>query len=171
MTTTATNKTARIRGWSKDQVRIAAMAARAAEWNEQRVRMVLGMFGNRAVHDGRLTRTSPRLNNDDFEFYMSVAEADAGGVLPGWQPGHWRKKANQVISRQRRKIEYLAGELYLSEAYLNGVIDKATGGAATCLADLDQLNDRAVAGKVIEALKYKSKRVSGVGARVSGQGV
>lgn len=155
--TTATQKKTR-GGWSRDQVRSAGIAARSAGWDEGKLRMVLGWFGNRAVHGGRLTRTSPKLNNDDFEFYMAVAEADAGGVLDGWKPGYWKGKADDVMQRQRKKIEYLAGELYVGEAYLNGVIDKATGGRATCIEDVDRLNDRCVAGKVIEALKAQTKR-------------
>jgi hypothetical protein len=146
-------------GWTRDQVRSAGIAARAAGWNEGRLRMVLGWFGNRAMHAGKLTRTSPNLNNDDFEFYMAVAEADAGGTLPPKKTGYWKAQADKVVTRQRRKIESLAAALGgLSEAYLNGVIEKATGGRAKCIDDVDQLNDRAQASKVIEALKAQAKR-------------
>jgi len=149
--------------WTPKQIKLAGMAARSAGWcdgDEQNLRTVLRWFGNRAVQGGKLTRKSPKLNNDDFEFYMSIAEAAAGGVLPGWKPGHWRNKAGQVIHRQRDKILGLLAELNLSgdEPYLNGIINKATGGKAVCLDDVDQLNDRAVAGKVIDALKYQVKR-------------
>ncbi|RMH42241.1 MAG: hypothetical protein D6688_10405 [Alphaproteobacteria bacterium] len=141
--------------WKPKQVRLAAIAARHAGWNDQQRRMVLSSLGGRAVHGGRLTSRSPRLNQDDFEQYMATAEAAAGGVLPGWRMGYWHDKARSVIQKQRHRIMELADRLQISEPYLNGVIDRATGGRAASLRDLDALNDRAAAAKVIEALKQK----------------
>lgn len=156
--------------WTTSQIRTAAIAARHAEWNDLQRSMVLSSLGDRAVHQGRITSKSPRLNQDDLEQYMATAEAAAGGTLKGFSMGYWRKKANDVIQRQRHAILRLVDELGMPEIYLNGVIDKATGGKALCLDDLDRLNDRAVAGKVIDALKYQVKRRgSGIGSGVSGQ--
>ena len=143
--------------WTSGQIKAAAIAAKHADWNDQQVRMVLSSLGGRAVHKGKLTRTSPRLNQDDFEQYMATAEADAGGTLPGKQPGYWNAKADDVVQRQRHTIMKLAGELDVTDEYLAGMIHKATGGKATCIEDLDRLNDRAVAGKVIDLLKNKCK--------------
>jgi len=145
--------------WTKPQIKAAAIAARSADWNDQQLHMVLSSLGGRAVHQGKLTRTSPRLNDDDYEMYMATAEAapECGGTLPRWNMGYWRAKVIDAIQRQRYTIERLAGELELAPPHLNGMIDKATGGRAKCLDDVDRLNDRATASRVIDLLKAKAK--------------
>jgi hypothetical protein len=147
--------------WTKPQIRAAAIAARHAGWNEQQRGMALSSLGNRAVHGGRATSKSPRLNQDDYEQYMATAEASAGGTLPGFTPGYWYAKATDIIQRQRHAIRKLAADADVpSEAYLDGMIDKATGGKATSLDDLDRLNDRRVAAKVIDLLKSKKRQAA-----------
>ncbi len=143
--------------WTPKQIRTAAIAARNAGWNDQQRMMVLSSFGGRAVSQGRLSSKSPRLNQDDYEQYMALAEAQAGGMLPGFTLGYWRAKAGDVIQRQRHVIQKLAADLDVPGQYIDGIIDRATGGQARSLFDIDQINDRAVAGKVIDALKYKRK--------------
>lgn len=146
--------------WTQPQIKAAAIAARRAEWNDQQLHMVLSSLGGRAVYQGKLTRKSPRLNQDDYEQYMATAEAapECGGTLPPWKTGYWRAKAIDAIQRQRHTIERLAAELALAPPLLSGMINKATGGRAKCLDDVDALNDRATASKVIDALKGKQRK-------------
>lgn len=144
-------------GWKKDQKRAAGSASRTAKWEREHIDMVLRGFGNRAMHEGQLTRKSPRLNQDDFEIYMSIAESHCHGKLPGFTLGYWRRQSEFTIRRQLRKIrtmaEQLADEGHLAEPQLNGVIGRATSHAAESLQELKQHNDRQLAGKVIDALK------------------
>lgn len=144
--------------WKPKQIRAGVIAARHADWNDQQRQMVLSSLGGRAVHQGRITSKSPRLNQDDYEQYMATAEAEAGGTLPGFTTGYWRAKADDVIQKQRHKIIRLASELDIPDEKLGGMIHRATGGKASSIEDLDQLNDRAVASKVIDLLKDKRPR-------------
>lgn len=143
--------------WAKKQRMTAGIAARSASWNQQQREMVLRGFGNRAMFGGRVTSTSPRLNNDDFEIYMAIAEAACNGQLPGYAIAHWQTRAEASLRRQLRKIgamaDQLADEGHLAEAQINGVIGRATSHAAESLQELKQHNDRQLAGKAIDALK------------------
>jgi hypothetical protein len=92
--------------WSKDQKRVAAVAARSAGLDDEARRLVLRQFP-RAVHRGRVTSTSPRLNQSDFEQYMAILERSAGGRLDRWPPHHWQRKADDDRARMRRLVRSL----------------------------------------------------------------
>lgn len=148
--------------WSKSQRMTAGIAARSADWNPQQREMVLRGFGNRAMFNGKITSTSPRLNNDDFEIYMAIAEATCQGQLNGYALGHWHTRAEASIRRQLRKIaamaEQLVAEGHLSRSQVNGVCARATAHKAETLPDLERSNDRQLAGKVIDALSAIGNR-------------
>lgn len=105
--------------WTSRQRSVAAMAAR---WVAQRQgqdvdtlrEMILRQLDHRAMHDGRITSTSPKLTNADYEFYMSVLERTTGGRLQSWLPGYWQAKVDDHLQRMRRFVWIKAQELYES---------------------------------------------------------
>ncbi len=153
--------------WTKPQRMTAGKAARDAGLNDEQRAMILRRFGNRAVHGGRITSTSPKLTNDDFEEYMATVESMAGGALPGpggrVTPGKCDAKSRREIARQAHKIKRMANSLLLTghlhadeqgQPVLDAVIDRATAGQCN---QLNQLT-RSQASKVIDALRAIGRR-------------
>jgi hypothetical protein len=108
-------------GWSKDQIKLAGMIARAAGWGDDTRKLVLRQLDGRAVVNGKPSSRSPRLTNADFEMYCSVAERSMGGqivirradgsIYRQFPPGHFAGKVNDHLARMRRYVLAIAAGL------------------------------------------------------------
>jgi hypothetical protein len=92
--------------WTKLQIKTAAIAARQAGLDDAARYLVLRQIPNakydrtgKASHDP--SSTSKRLTNLDFEQYMAIVEAHAGGRLKDFPTGYWRGKAGDELARMR----------------------------------------------------------------------
>jgi hypothetical protein len=95
--------------WTAKQKMIAATAAEQIGLTDEQRRAILrNVPGHRAMHDGRITSTSARLTNPDFDWYMSVIESEAGGQVPGWKRGYWSGKSADPLARARHLAHRLA---------------------------------------------------------------
>lgn len=108
-------------GWTPSQISLAAQIAKAAGWDDDARQLVLLQLGNHAVHEDRITSTSPKLTNSDFEFYASIAERSMGGqvilkrangtIYHKWPYHHFMHKANDHLDRMRRYALTIAQQL------------------------------------------------------------
>jgi hypothetical protein len=142
--------------WTNDQKKTAAIAARKAGLEDEHRQLILRQIpGNRAIHQGRVTSTSPRLGNADFEWFMAAVEASAGGELDGWARGYWARKANDSLARMRRYAGAIAQQLQIrGHIQLDGFIERMTSGACRQLEQLDMTH----LYNVIEGLKSIARR-------------
>jgi len=167
--------------WSSAQKSLAARAclrrmdgdAEAAREYRERILSQRAWFGNRAVHQGRVTSTSPRLNHQDFERFMAVLEEDLGGVIPiggkdgdGFAPDYWGKRSGDPDRMLRWKVQQAAkalertpgrdGQPLLAPggAGLAGWIERTTGGRTACVDELTRIE----LGNVFEGLKSYGQR-------------
>jgi hypothetical protein len=148
--------------WTARQKQIAATAARKVGLDDEARKLILRQFPH-AMHQGRITSTSPRLTNADFEQYMAHVEHWAGGEVDGWKRGYWAAKAQDVTQRMRRKAQDLAlhlhaaGHLGMTPGGLDGLagfISRMTDHAKLGLAELDYRE----LYNVIEGLKALARR-------------
>ena len=158
--------------WSNKQKALLVRACKAAGLADQRD-LILRQLGGRAehpAHSGRVTSTSPRLTDRDFEQAMATVEHYSGGQIRVidakgrhlYGPGHWDRHAETgTLTRRRHLIRRMVNTLVgnprtdgdgriLDEDghQLAGVIRQATGGKASTI---DQLTERQ-ASAVIDAL-------------------
>ena len=67
--------------WSPKQRQLYARACQGAGLSEEHRHLLLRQVGSRAMHDGRVTSTSPRLTQSDFEEAMAIVERHSGGQV------------------------------------------------------------------------------------------
>lgn len=102
--------------WTNVQKQIAARACQAAGIDDEQRRFLLRQFP-RAKFDREgkpcpePTSTSQRLNNSDFEQFMSMVERQAGGCVLHFSKDYWSKKAAGDLSRMRHLVESIDVEL------------------------------------------------------------
>jgi len=138
--------------WTNQQKQIAVRACRAAGiGEEQRRDMVLRNLDNAHLPDGRISSTSPKLTNADFEQFMAIVEQAAGGKILHFTEGYWVKSAADSLGRMRHKVRGLAAELEAAgHLAANGIglagwIEKrVTRGATNRLEELDYQGLRAL---------------------------
>ncbi|MEM7626544.1 MAG: hypothetical protein AAF333_13190 [Planctomycetota bacterium] len=154
-------------GWKPKQIRLAHAAARAADWTDAQRRTVLGGFDGRGRLGKTLSSKAPGLTNADFDHYMALAEADAGGQIFNTPPLHWANQANAPGHRQAHLIRRLVNTLKLAVdastgqrvvgehgERLDGIIRQATAGRADALDQLTAYDRH----NVIVALKALVQR-------------
>jgi len=145
--------------WTKRQRQTAAIACRNAGIEDEH-RLLILRQSKHAEHNGRVSSTSPRLTNSDFEQFMAIVENFVGGELRGFTRDYWRAKAQDELARMRRKVESLSqqlevtGHLEPDSVGLTGWIRRMTGGEKHHLHDLDYRELYVV----IEGLKKFAKR-------------
>lgn len=148
--------------WTSKQKMIAATACRQSGLRDEDRINILRQFPH-AMHGGRVTSTSPRLTNGDFEQFMAHVERWAGGAVPGWKPGYWDAKSLDGLQRMRSKAGVIAqrleaaGHLGVDEggwSGLRGWIARTTHHAKSSLTELDY----GELYNVIEGLKAFAQR-------------
>lgn len=106
--------------WTNAQKALLASACKADHIADEYRRLILAQCpGRRATHQGKVTSTSPRLGQGDFEFVMAIVERYAGGQLavagrdgtPRYAAGHWQAKADDQCQRMRHLAQRLAASL------------------------------------------------------------
>lgn len=93
--------------WTNEQKKVAIISCRYACIDDDHRALLLRQFP-RAMHEGRVTSTSPHLTNADFEQFMAMVERQAGGQLPRYTKHYWRDKADDVLHRTRRLLQKYA---------------------------------------------------------------
>lgn len=131
--------------WTNVQKQIAVRACAAAGISEQQRRdVMLRHFRNARTTDERVTSTSSKLTNDDFEQFMAIVEAQAGGKVMHYEAGYWARKAADRWERMRHRAMRIAaaleaaGKLAPDGVGLAGWIRKrVTRGATDAIEELD----------------------------------
>ena len=107
--------------WSKNQKNTFVMACKSAGLDEEHRRLILRQ-SPRSTHEGRVTSTSPRLNQSDFEHCMATVESSSAGrcrllgaggrVIKQYPYHYWRDTLeNGPKKRLRYKVQQLDAEL------------------------------------------------------------
>jgi len=106
--------------WTPQQRKLFGWACRSTGIDDTHRHLILRQ-SDRAMHDGKITSTSPRLNQADFERCMSVAENAAGGqlkmktkkgVIKRYPVRHWQDRlVNGTLRRLRHKARDLDARL------------------------------------------------------------
>lgn len=104
--------------WTRDQIQTAAISARSAGLDDAGRYLILRQLSNSKFDAlGKATdqpsSKSKRLSQADFEIYMSICEAQAGGQLKGWPMAHWHKKAQDEFARMRRYAGEIGHQLHI----------------------------------------------------------
>jgi hypothetical protein len=98
--------------WTNTQKQIAARACKAAGISEEQRRdVVLRHFANARDGAGRITSTAPKLTNADFEQFMAIVEAQAGGQVLHFTRDYWTRHAADQWARMRHRAVRIAAEL------------------------------------------------------------
>lgn len=79
--------------WTAKQIKMACTAAGQAGVDRHMVLSQRPTYGNRAMHQGRITMKSPKLTPEDFEHFMWLCEMQCDGQLLGQQRGYWHGRA------------------------------------------------------------------------------
>lgn len=132
-------------GWTNTQKQLAVRACRAARVSDEHRRdVILRHFSNAKLADGRISSTSPKLSNEDFEQFMAIVESHGGGQVLHFSRGYWRNKAEDRYGRMRRRAYMIARQLEAAGALrpngegLAGWISKrVTRGACDRVEQLD----------------------------------
>ncbi len=132
-------------GWTKPQKGIAVRACRAAGIDDEARALILGQIpDHRATHQGRITSTSPKLTNWDFEFFMAHVESFAGGQILHYSKHYWHNQSKSGLSRLRHKAETLARRLEAAgflekngEGLRGWIKSRVTRGLSSDLNSLD----------------------------------
>jgi hypothetical protein len=134
--------------WTNTQKQIGIRACKAAGIDDATRRDLIMRNMPHAHFKGQITSTSPKLNNHDFESFMSVIEHFAGGQVLHFTKGYWNAKAGDYLARMRNRTLTIAGKLEAAGKLipggvgLKGWIEKRVTGGVTdkieCL-DLHQL--------------------------------
>lgn len=99
-------------GWTNTQKQLAVRACRAAcVSDEHRRDVILRHFSNAKLADRRISSTSPKLSNEDFEQFMAIVESHGGGQVLHFSRGYWRNKAEDRYGRMRRRAYMIARQL------------------------------------------------------------
>lgn len=131
--------------WTNTQKQIGVRACKAARISdEQRRDLILRNFAHAKTPDGRISSTSPRMTNQDFEQFMAIVEAYAGGQLLHFSRDYFKTKAEDQYHRMRRRAYMIAqqleasGLLHANGAGLSGWISKRiTRGECDRVEELD----------------------------------
>jgi len=131
--------------WTNTQKQIAVRACKAAQVSdEQRRDMILRHFAHAKMPDGRISSTSPRLTNEDFEQFMAIVEAHGGDKVLHFSRDYFKTKAEDHYHRMRRRAYMIAqqleaaGLLHPNGAGLSGWINKRlTHGQCERVEELD----------------------------------
>lgn len=131
--------------WTNQQKQIAVRACKAARISdEQRRDMILRHFEHATMTDGRISSTSLRLTNEDFEQFMAIVESHAGGQVLHFTRDYWRSHAQDHYARMRHRVASIArqlesaGALHPGGVGLSGWISKrVTQGACDSIEQLD----------------------------------
>jgi hypothetical protein len=131
--------------WTSKQKQLAVRACHAARIDEdQRRDLILRNFANARLPDGRISSTSSRLNNSDFEQFMAIVESYAGGQVLHFTRRYWQGQARDRYHRMRARALAIAAELeargllHAGGAGLAGWIqNRVTRGATARIEDLD----------------------------------
>jgi hypothetical protein len=149
--------------WTNTQKQVAARACKAAGVSEEQRRdVILRHFRNARTPDGRITSTASKLSNDDFEQFMSIVEAQAGGQVLHFTRGYWHAKAadrwHRMRFRARRIAESLeaAGALMPDGAGLAGWIRKRVTKGET--DQLDALDYHGLLALILSLTAYARQR-------------
>ena len=136
--------------WSNPQKAMAATACKAVGLSDEHRRLILRNLPN-ALYDAQgqpspePSSRSRRLNNADFEQFMSIIERQAGGRLQfaryDWPAGHWQGKADDSLHRMRSLAERLfaaldAADLLGRPGLATWIEKRVSGGRTDRLADL-----------------------------------
>ena len=122
--------------WSEQQIKFAVEVAVRVGMTEEDRKFLLGRMPHAfysKFHDPRKVPTSksPRLNDDDFHFYLAEAEVRAGGKLPRWGPRHWQAKREESIARLRAEVvrlnSLLVGRCMSSTTLADWIRDRTNG--------------------------------------------
>lgn len=154
--------------WSNPQKANVVRACKAIGREEMR-EVILRQLGGRAEHpqgSDRITSTSPRLTQRDYEQTMLLIEQYSGGQIQTktkdgqhvYSFGHWQRGVDfGTWKRMRHRAQELADDVAASigPAYAVGVINAALGldgrKALASDTDLDNCDERQLA-KAIDAL-------------------
>ncbi|MFW6060929.1 MAG: hypothetical protein ACODAQ_12180, partial [Phycisphaeraceae bacterium] len=146
--------------WTNTQKATFVRACKAAGIPDEHRRLILGQCDGRAVHQGKVTSTSPRLNQPDFDHCMATVETSCGGQIPRkrgsdqpwYKAGYWQQQAD-IGDTQR--LRWIAQQIHTqlkqrctswTDASLRGWIhDRVTNGQH---GDLDRLTHRQVSDLV-----------------------
>lgn len=157
--------------WTKTQKQIAVRACKAARVSdEQRRDVILRHFAHAKMPDGSISSTAPKLSNDDYEQFMSIVEAHAGGQVLHFERDYWQRKAQDRYGRMRRRVYMIAQELekhgllHPNGAGLSGWISKrVTRGQCDRVEELDY---HGLLALILSLTAYARQR--GVELRASG---
>jgi len=101
--------------WSKKQRMKAAHAAKVAGIEAEHRKLILMQYGNRAIVDGKVTSTSPKLTQSDFDHFMQLCESMSGGKAPGFDRGHFQNSQANDMKRLRHVTIRIANTLALTD--------------------------------------------------------
>lgn len=97
--------------WSREQKALAARSCTSCGLDDDMRLLILRQFPA-AVHEGRVTSTSPRLGQSEFEQFMAIVERHAGGQIKlrnkrgeiekTWPLHHWQRRAEVGDTRRLR---------------------------------------------------------------------
>jgi len=147
---------------NNNQIKLVQTAVKAAgirrKKAEARYRLLLGQYKR---PDGSRVTSCKQLNNSQLTDMLAICEAH-GWRCPDKEADHFRKKAAEINGdvasfAQQSAIKKLAGDLGWNDEQLNGMLKRATNGAAD---NLTKLSPR-TAYNVIEALKSMLSRQMG----------
>ncbi len=149
--------------WTNKQKALFVQACASIGWTDEQRHMLLSTIPHAVCGRSRVSSTSPRLNNSDFEHAMAVVESNAPGnriVLKNrsWPALHFAKKADDDLARMRGLAGRLGDTLArkLTGGFnLAGWISKRVTGGST--GDIDHLNYNELY-KLIEGLKAFARR-------------
>lgn len=154
--------------WSDKQKQLAVRACKGANIDDAQRELILRQLGGRAIVNGRVTSTSAKLTNAEFNQFMATVEVYSGGQVKirdrsnkyRYRFGHWQLQQQdnnrlQLIYIARRIIGSLTAEQVPER--IGGVIAKATRNRIEDVDDLDDL-DEAEAHNVVNALRAVAQR-------------
>lgn len=128
--------------WQPKQKGMFVRACKAVGINDEQRKMILSQCNQRAIHKGRITSTSPKLTQADYDHCMSVVEGVGNGqikVRDGrdgkllYKPGYFAQTDEAQCRRLRFIAMHIARHLFV-------------GNEKQCRNDLDEWIDSSVRG-------------------------
>lgn len=120
--------------------------------------MILSRLPN-ALVNGEFTSTSRKLNQSDFEYFMSVLESHAPNqTIPSYSRHYWKNAFDNELIRMRRKVEWFTKQLQdasILTCTIEAVLIRHTNGE---VKSLDEIKDHVDMGKLINMLRVKAKQ-------------
>lgn len=131
--------------WTNTQKQIAVRACNAAGIREEQRRdMILRHFANARTPDGRITSTSPKLTNRDYEQFMAIVENYAGGKILHFTRGYWAQCAADQHARLRFRVRGIVNALVAAglftpdgESLRGWILNRVSKGETDCAEALD----------------------------------